>query len=415
MSGSAGPGQNFASHIDISAHLPSALALIFLGGVLTSLTPCVYPLIPITVGIFGARHAERRSKAAALSATYVLGIASMYSSLGVVAALTGRAFGQTLGNPWVVIPVALLFTALAASLFGAFKLALPSALTARLTKRRGAGFTSAFVMGMVAGIVAAPCTGPVLGGVLAWVAGKRNVALGVMLLFDYALGMGLLFFLIGTFSLALPRSGRWMEIVESFFGVAILAVAVSYVRPFLPASPAFFSAHTLAIAAGALVFLGIAAGAMDLSFHGERREKIIKAAALTLLLAGVGLQLGWFGEARMPRIAWRHEETAALSEARAHHAPVLIDFYADWCVACVELDKHTFTDAAVQAEAERFVTLKVDGTSGSEAFDALQTKYGVTGMPTVVFLDSNGNPLEKNRVTGFLPPDQFLSIMRAVR
>src|SRR6266850_2444802 len=182
-------------------------AVLFLGGVLTSLTPCVYPLIPITVGIFGAGQAQHRSRSVALSATYVAGIAAMYSALGVFAALSGKAFGTVLSSPAVVVLLAVFLLALAASMFGAFEIALPSALQQKLTSVGGTGFAGAFGMGLVAGIIAAPCTGPVLAGVLFYVATQRSAVLGFWMLFTYAIGMGLLFFVLGATSLRLPRSG----------------------------------------------------------------------------------------------------------------------------------------------------------------------------------------------------------------
>src|SRR5512139_5555 len=183
-----------------------AFGVAFAGGIATSLTPCVYPLIPITVSIFGARKAGSRREAMTLSGLYVLGIAAMYSALGVGAALTGRAFGSVMQNPWVIGLVALVLAAMAASMFGAFELRLPSSWQARLNTVGGAGRAGAFAMGLVSGIVAAPCTGPVLTAALAFVAAKGSVAFGLGIMFAYALGLGLLFFVIGTFSISLPKS-----------------------------------------------------------------------------------------------------------------------------------------------------------------------------------------------------------------
>src|SRR6266851_6129233 len=180
-------------------------AVLFLAGVLTSLTPCVYPLIPITVSVFGARQAEHRARSVALSATYVGGIAVTYSALGVFAALSGKAFGSALSSPSVVGVLAVFLVALAASMFGAFDLNLPPSVHQKLGMVRGAGFAHALGMGLVAGVVAAPCTGPVLAGVLTYVATRRSAVLGFWMLFSYALGMGLLFFVLGATSLKLPR------------------------------------------------------------------------------------------------------------------------------------------------------------------------------------------------------------------
>src|SRR5512133_4026264 len=247
-----------------------AFAVAFAGGVATSLTPCVYPLIPITVSIFGARKAGRRRDAVALSGLYVLGIASMYSSLGVGAALTGKAFGSVMQNPWVIGLVALVLAAMAASMFGAFELQLPSSLQARLSGVGGAGRAGAFAMGLVSGVIAAPCTGPVLAAALTFVAAKGSVAFGLGIMFTYALGMGLLFFLIGAFSISLPKSGAWMETVKSVFGVALLAAAGVFLKDALPGAKALFSAaHAAALLAAAAAAAGVLAGALQGGFHGS--------------------------------------------------------------------------------------------------------------------------------------------------
>src|SRR5882762_2531045 len=224
---SVGPDADLSGRLGLAGGVGTVtFAVLFLAGVLTSLTPCVYPLIPITVSVFGARQAEHRARSVALSATYVGGIALTYSALGIFAALSGRAFGSALSSPWVVAVLAVFLLILAASMFGAFEMTLPASLEAKLSVVRGAGFAHAFAMGLVAGVIAAPCTGPVLAGVLTFVATSRSAALGFWMLFSYALGMGLLFFVLGTTSLKLPRSGAWMEAVKTVLGVALVAAAV---------------------------------------------------------------------------------------------------------------------------------------------------------------------------------------------
>src|SRR5207237_7547928 len=225
---SVGPGADISGRLGLAGGISAGtFAVLFVGGVLTSLTPCVYPLIPITVGVFGARQADHRARSVALSAVYVGGIAVTYSALGLFAALSGKAFGAALSSPWAIAVLAVFLIALAASMFGAFDIALPSSLQARLASVRGVGFAHAFGMGLVAGIIAAPCTGPVLAGVLAYVAAQRNAVLGFWMLFTYAIGMGLLFFLLGATTLRLPRSGPWMETVKSVLGIALIAAAVA--------------------------------------------------------------------------------------------------------------------------------------------------------------------------------------------
>ncbi|HUJ27775.1 MAG TPA: cytochrome c biogenesis protein CcdA, partial [Myxococcales bacterium] len=363
-----GPTADFSSRLGLASGVSAGTFLfLFLGGVLTSLTPCVYPLIPITVGVFGARDSQSRLRSVALSATYVAGIAAMYSLLGVFAALSGRAFGSVMSSPWVIGIMAVLLLALAASMFGAFEVALPFTLQQRLNLVKGAGFPSAFTMGLVAGIIAAPCTGPVLAGVLAYVSTTRNAALGFWMMFTYAIGMGLLFFILGATSMRLPRSGAWMETAKSVLGVALVVAALAMVLPLLPHPGELrVSARSLGVFAAALAFGGVLVGALSLSFHGGAREKTWKAVGLAILFTGVALQFGWFGPPRPEKpaqIPWLHDETLAVKQSQATHKPLLIDFGAEWCAACKELDKHTWTDPVVAREVEqKFVPLKVDAT-----------------------------------------------------
>jgi thiol:disulfide interchange protein DsbD len=393
-----------------------AFAVAFVGGVATSLTPCVYPLIPITVSIFGARKAGSRGEAMALSGLYVLGIASMYSALGVAAALTGKAFGSVMQQPLVIGFVSLVLAALAASMLGAFDLRLPSAWAVRLGTVGGASAAGAFGMGLVSGIIAAPCTGPVLGAALTFVAAKGSVPFGFSIMFVYALGMGLLFFLIGAFSISLPKSGPWMDTVKSAFGVALLAAAGILLKGALPSvKPLFSAASAAGFVAAAAAAAGVLAGALEGSFAGGAR--LAKAAGVALLVGGIVYAAG-AADARERRrgdaaLAWVSDEPAALALAKQEGRPVLIDFWAEWCTACKELDKIAWADPRVRTEAARFVTLKLDGTDGSAEFQALTEKYGIVGMPTVVFIDARGREVPE-RVTAAIPGAEMAEILRRV-
>jgi len=395
-----------------------AFGVAFAGGVATSLTPCVYPLIPITVSVFGARKAGTRREAIVLSGLYVLGIASMYSALGVGAALTGRAFGTVMQSPWAISFVALVLAALAASMFGAFELRLPSSWQARLNTVGGAGNAGAFAMGLVSGIVAAPCTGPVLGAALAFVAAKGSVAFGFAIMFVYALGVGLLFFLIGTFSISLPKSGPWMDTVKSVFGVALLAAAGVLLAGAFPfARPLFSAARTAAFAAAGVAAAGVLLGALHASFGGPAVERAVKAVGVVLLVGGIVYGAGATGARERLRdpagLAWLGDEALALALAKREGRPVIIDFWADWCTACKELDRLAWADPRVRAEAGRFVALKLDGTDGSDAFQKVTEKYGIVGMPTVVFIDPRGREVPE-RVTAAIPGEEMLETLRHV-
>lgn len=395
-----------------------AFAVAFAGGVATSLTPCVYPLIPITVSIFGARKAGTRREAMTLSALYVLGIAAMYSALGVGAALTGAAFGSVMQNPWVIGVVALILAAMSASMFGAFELQLPSSWQARLNTVGGAGYAGSFAMGLVSGVIAAPCTGPVLAAALAFVAAKGSVAFGFGIMFAYALGMGLLFFLIGAFSISLPKSGPWMDTVKSVFGVALLAAGLVFLKDAVPAVKAVFpAARAAAFAAAGAAGLGVLLGALHGSFHGGAAQKALKGAGVALLVGGIVFGLGAAQARERARsaaaFAWQHDYEAALAAARAAGKPVILDFWADWCTACKELDKIAWAHENVREEAARFVAVKLDGTDASDAFTAVAERYGVVGMPTVIFLDGRGREVPE-RVMGAIEAPEMIDRLRAV-
>jgi thiol:disulfide interchange protein DsbD len=329
-----------------TGNLWSTLAITFGAGVATSLTPCVYPMIAVTVSVFGARQTKSRGEAALLSTSFVLGMAALFVPLGLVAALTGGVFGAALASPYVLVGLGLLFAAMSASMFGAFALDLPTGLKTRLADMGGVGVRGAFVLGMVSALIAAPCTGPVLGALLTWISSSRDVSLGALGLFAYALGLGLLFWVVGTFAIALPKSGRWLAWVKSVFGVVLLAAAFYYVGPLLSwlSLPSSLGAGTLLALGGVLVVSGLALGAIHLSFeYTERRERVQKAVGVALMVAGLLACVRGMEAPSHEGLVWREDFQRAEQEARASGRPMLVDFSASWCGACGELDRHTFS------------------------------------------------------------------------
>jgi thiol:disulfide interchange protein DsbD len=370
-------------------------------------------MIAITVSVFGARQSASRTHAMALSTAFVLGIAAMFTPLGVVAGLTGKLFGSALSNPWVVCGIAAIFLALAASMFGAFEFVLPARLTNQLAQVGGIGVGGAFLLGLVSGVIAAPCTGPVLTGILLWIGKTKSAGLGALALFAFSIGLGVPFWLVGTFAVHLPKGGRWMVAVKSFFGI-VLAVAALYflknsVRPLahLASPSAMFG-----LAAVALIALGVGLGAIHLTFgEGGLAVQVRKASGIAATVSGLFLAISWL---ELPRghLQWEHSEAMARARAASETRPMLIDFTAEWCGACNELARHTFADAAVMAEASRFVAVKVDATNEDDpAVDQVKDKYHVVGLPTVIVLGSDG--MERQRFMEFVPPDRFLDAIRS--
>lgn len=393
----------------------AALPAAFLVGLLTAATPCVYPMIAITVSVFGARK-ETRGRAMLLSSAFVLGLAALFVPLGLVAGLSGTVAGRLAGSPAVQVFEAVLMFAMALNMFGLFEVTLPSSLQNRLASMGGLGVKGAFIIGFATGPIAAPCATAGLVGILDYVFRQRDVVGGGVSLFAYSLGLGLPFWLVGALSLGLPKPGVWMDRIKSVFGVVLVVLGLWYLRnlvrplgrpPALPGGPWLF---------GAMGVAGLALGAVHLSLKdGTPSQRARKVAGVALASLGAVWLLAWQPPA--PSIAWltdaRGDATLpAVQRARGAHRPVLIDFGATWCAACEELSHVTFTDPDVRREAERFVAVKVDATDPTEAMDALQRRYQVRGLPTVLLIGSDGR--EVARVTEFVPAARMLTLMRGV-
>ena len=382
-------------------------------GFITSLTPCVYPMIPITLSIFGARGENVSKKRALLLATaYVGGMGVTYSVLGVTFAMLGKVgdFGTQLANPFIVFPLVALFLALAASMFGAFDLNLPSSLQARLNQVGGKGFGGAFAMGLVGGLIAAPCTGPFLLGLLTFVSTSANVIGGGALLFTYAIGMGVLFWVLAAFAMSLPKSGRWMEGVKSVGGIGLLFAAVYYLKPFIPwirtiAEPDWW----FLLAAIGVALAGIVTGAIHLSFSAPWKERIRKGLGVALVLAGVLGAWMWKMTPKQ-RLPWVYDEVAAFEKARAEGKGVMVDFSAVWCTPCEELELTFGDDEVYEVITKNFVPLKFDVTDDNKTNDERKSRYDSMTLPSVVFMSPDGAVL--GRVRKMVEPDEILGILR---
>ena len=365
------------------------LLSIFVGGLALNLTPCVYPVIPLTVAYFGGQSEGSRGRLFGLAGLYVLGMATMYSILGVVAALSGRLFGSLLQNPWVLSAIAAALVAMALSMFGVWEIRMPTGLMNRAGAR--AGIAGAFGMGLFVGVVAAPCVGGFIVGLLAFVAARQDPFLGFLFFFTLSLGLGLPYLFLAVYSgrlSRLPRAGEWMEGVKKIFGWVLLAMAAYFLRSVLPAP---FGKWLLpgVLAAGATVILVTRIGL----------KWPVRAGAAALL---VGIAIFF-----VPRELRGWQPYAAESVGAGR--PAIIDFSADWCLPCLELERKTFADTRVREALGRRALMKADMTKVSSPESlALAERFRILGVPTVIFLDASGREIHDLRLVGFENAEKFL-------
>ncbi|MBN2171064.1 MAG: thioredoxin family protein [Candidatus Krumholzibacteriota bacterium] len=402
-----------------------AFLIVFLGGILTSFTPCVYPVIPLTIGYIGGSAGGNPVKGFIMSLWFVLGIAVTYSALGLAAAATGGAFGQAVQNAWVSGAVAAVVFAMGLSMAGLFDIQISSGVASRLGGAR-TGWLGPLLMGFGTGLIAAPCVGPVLIVLLTWVATTGSLFLGFWLLFVFALGLGLLFIVLGTFSgaiTALPGAGTWMIGVKRFFALVLFIMAFYFLGRVVP------QWVTAVLTGATLVLCASAWGAFHaVPADAGARPGILKGLLLFIWLVGalnllVGLAEGFAPDllprgggsaavapAAEPEWIWNDED--GFARARQAGTPVMMDFWAEWCAACKELDHETYNQPEVLALASRFTSIKMDMTARNDANRALLDRYQVHGMPTVIFFDSDGRELE--RFSGFVDAATLAPVMERV-
>ncbi len=384
---------------------------IFAGGMALNLTPCVYPLIPITFSYFGGKSGQGQGSLLVHGFFYLAGLALTNSSLGLAAALTGGLMGGLLQNPLVLVVVAAILVFFATSLFGLWELRLPGSLTQAASKSY-AGYFGSLFMGLTLGLVAAPCIGPFVLGLLTWVASLGSPWLGFLVFFTLSLGLGLPLFILAMFSGSLeklPRSGEWMLWVRKLMGWVLVGMAAYFIRPLLPESAGVLLLAAVALAAA------IHLGWLDRTAATFRSFKWLKtAAALAGVIIATFLAGSWAFKG--PGVAWQPYSDQILVQAKESGKPVMIDFYATWCSPCRELDEITFHNSdVVKKAAQEFLMVKVDLTQkGNPVHQRLLGQYGVKGVPTVVFLDDQGKECQSLRLVDYLPPPQMLSRMAAV-
>jgi thiol:disulfide interchange protein DsbD len=382
---------------------------IFLIGLALNLTPCVYPMLSVTVSLFGGQSETNVLRVFFKAVVYVLGIATMYSVLGVTAALGGGLFGSWLQSPWVLGGIGALLFAMALSSFGLYQIQMPYWITSRLGGTTGTGIIAVYLSGLVVGVFAAPCVGPPVIALLTFVGTKGDPVFGFWSFFLLSLGLGFPYLILGTFSGLLkkiPRSGTWLIWVEHVFGVILTAAALFYLS--LAAAPKL----TMYVVPLSLVIGGIFLGFIDPSGRDKRLLRRIQLVfGIASIAFGAWMALGL----REPGVQWEKYSEGIVTEARENGVPVVMDFYADWCIPCLELDRNTWTDAGVVKATKDVARIKVDLTHfDSPESEALRKRYNISGVPTVIFLKGDGTEMYESRIVGFMPPKDVLARLKPV-
>ena len=396
----------------------------FLLGLGLAFTPCVLPMLPLLSAIvIGQNQRPNMWRAFALSFVYVQGMALTYTLLGLIVAAIGLPFQVALQHPYVMIGLSIIFVLLALSMFGVFTLQLPSSLQTKLSllsqQQKAGALGGVFLMGMIAGLVASPCTSAPLSGALLYVAQSGDLFTGAITLYLLALGMGVPLILITLFgNKILPKSGMWMETVKKLFGFVMLALPVFLISRILPDE---WTPRLWAML-GTAFFIWFAFQMPKNGTGWVFRILFLVAAMISVK----PLQTWVWGETSTPsaienKVVSHVEFKKVKSEAELQQALaennkplVMLDLYADWCVACKEFEKETFSDLSVQKAFGDMLLLQVDMTKNSEENRALMTKYKVLGLPTILFFNRDGKEIEGSRVNGFMPPVEFLQWIQKI-
>jgi len=407
-----------------SGRLWLVMAVFFGAGLILTFTPCVLPMIPILSGIIvGEGRNLTRRRALLVSLAYVFGMAVTYTAIGIAAALSGSLLSAALQNAWVLGGFAAIFVVLALSMFGFYELQLPSQWQMRITQvsnRLGGGHWGAvMLMGMLSAAIVSPCVTAPLAGALLFMSQTRDAILGGTALFSMAIGMGVPLVLVGVSGGLVLKSGHWMNAVKQFFGVLLLAVAIWIIAPVIPVAVQMFLWAVLLIGSG--VFLG---ALEPLGAGASGWDRLWKAFGIIALLAGVAQAVGALSGARDPLrpLSGVFSDSPAQkplpfeavkapdldARLRTANKVAMLDFYADWCVSCKEMERFTFSDPQVQARLGQMVLLRADVTANTADDKALLKRFRLFGPPGIIFFDARGREIEGVRVIGYQSPEKFI-------
>ncbi len=382
--------------------------LIFLGGLGLNLTPCVYPLIPITISYFGGQTEGKKNKRIIMAVLYVLGMATVNSLLGTLAALSGGLLGSVMANPIVLIVIAAILVLLSLSMFGVYEFTLPSFMM-RLGGSSQNGYPGALFMGLTMGIVAAPCIGPFVIGLLTYVALVGNPFLGFSLFFTVSLGMGLPYLFLAFFSSkigSLPKAGDWMVAMRIIMGFVLVGMAFYFLHPIIPSKVYDFIFPLYLVLTGVYLIL------LNKCMQSNRLFDVInKIIAIATIIAGTWLMKP--EGAVIEGVVWQPYEEKQLQSALQAPMPVILDFSAEWCIPCREMEELTFTDDVVIALSKDFALFKVDLTmTPSDQILELKDRLEVRGVPTIIFLNKEGQEVDGTRIVGFEKAEGFVEKMK---
>ncbi len=435
------PAEHVSEQDEIAAVLASGdtwltLLVFFVAGLLLAFTPCVFPMIPILSGIIVGQGKDiTTGKAFTLSLVYVLAMALTYTIVGVLVGLSGENIQAWFQNPWIIGTFAVIFVALAFSMFGFYELQMPAAIQSKLTQisnsQKGGNIAGVAIMGFLSALIVGPCVTAPLVGALIYIAETGDAVLGGMALFSLSLGMGAPLLLLGTSAgKLLPKAGAWMDAVKAVFGVLLLALAIWLLERVMPYG------YIIAMSAALLIVSAVYMKALDNLPEGSSGWlKLWKGTGVVMLIWGILLLIGLSagnrsllqplanfsggdGGSQVTSTKLQFKVIKGLvgleqAMQQAKGKTVMLDFYADWCISCKEMEAFTFSDPKVQAALADTVLLKADVTPNDAQDKELYKHFGIIGPPSIMFFDKNGNELKAYRVVGFMPADQFAAHVRA--